>query len=61
MYKHLVPNFNIFANISNGSNLPNLNSLLIIANFESIIGIFINLVCLDRFLSMLPHFKSQSE
>ncbi|MBO4560670.1 MAG: hypothetical protein J5705_01720 [Bacteroidaceae bacterium] len=53
----ITESFKIFANISN-NDLPTLKSLLIIANIESIIGIFMNLICLARFLSLLPPVKS---
>lgn len=56
-YVHII-SFNIFTNISNIHNLPDFEKLLIIGHIESIIGLFMNLVCLARFISMLPPVKS---
>lgn len=54
----ITSSLNIFANISSGSDLSNLKPLLKIASIESVLGIFMNLVCLARFLSLLPPVKS---
>lgn len=50
--------FEILANISDGDYK---GKILIVVTIEAIIGIFMNLVCLARFLSMLPPVKSQNE
>ncbi len=59
-YRNILnESFKILANITSGDFFEG-NLLFVVAKIETFFGIFINLVCLARFLSMLPPVKSQN-
>ena len=71
MYRSVDPDVNtlkiIFESITTLANINSPNDffanetqveLILVAHLESVIGIFINIICLARFISLLPPVES---
>ena len=58
---NLLGSFEIFMNLDSSKSFLHDKSIMVIVKFETILGLFMNILCLARFVGMLPEVRQKDE